>query len=704
MSVTPINKVRNIGVVAHIDAGKTTVTERILFFTGKNYKIGEVDDGEATMDWMVQEQERGITISSAATTTFWDDHRINIIDTPGHVDFTAEVERSLRVLDGTVALFCAVGGVQSQSETVWRQADKYQVPRIAFINKMDRNGADFAGVVKEIEKTLGANPVPVVIPIGAGPEFLGIIDLLEMKAVYYDNALSGCDKNAEAGAPPRTEEVPKELEKEAAAALAHLIEKVSEQDDPLMEKFVNGETPQASELVEALRKATIRGDTIPVLCGAAAKNKGIQRLLDAIVSYLPSPADLPPVIGTLKEENRELIRHPSENAPLAALTFKIMADRHLGKLTYVRVYSGVLQNGTFVYNSNLEKKQRIGRIFLMHANKQEAVDSLRPGEVGAVVGLSDTRTGDTICDEELPILLENIEFPAPVIGVAVTPQSRAERDRLANSLSRLADEDPTFTVRFEEETGEVIISGMGELHLEIIVDRLKREFDVAVDVGQPQVAYRETILSPLEHRHKHVKQTGGHGQYAEIIFRIEPGDPGSGFQFFNEVKGGNIPREYIPSVERGLIDAMAQGPLAGFPMVDIIYTVLDGSSHEVDSSDMAFRTCAAAGFKSACRKAGLQLLEPMMGVEIAAPDEYIGALTGSICSKRGKVLNMNRKGNTCILQGEVPLANMFGYSSELRTITSGRGIFSMHFEHYAAVPFALAEEIAQERVKDKDKS
>ncbi len=688
-----IDKLRNIGVVAHIDAGKTTVTERILFFTGKSHKIGDVDEGSATMDWMVQEQERGITITSAATTTFWKGHRINIIDTPGHVDFTAEVERSLRVLDGTVALFCAVGGVQIQSEAVWRQADKYQVPRIAFVNKMDRIGADFPGVVAEIEKILMANPVPLVIPIGSGPEFKGIVDLMEMKAVFYEEVAGG-------GTDQRIEEIPEAMRSAAAAARAHLIEKASEQDDALLEKYVQGKTPETSELIAALRKACIRGTAIPVLCGAAAKNKGIRRLLDAVVAYLPSPVDLPPVIGTLKEEEKEIIRHPSEQAPLAALAFKITADRHLGKLTYVRVYSGALNSGTFVHNSNLEIAQRIGRLFLMHANKQQAVEALKAGEVGAVVGLTETRTGDTLCDENHPIVLEDIEFPAPVIGVSITPKSRADRDRLSQALARLTDEDPTFTVRVDEETSEVIISGMGELHLEIIVDRLQREFNVDVEVGRPQVAYRETILSPVKHRYRHIKQTGGHGQYADIIFQIEPGGPGSGFQFFNEVKGGNIPQEYIAPIERGVIDAMAKGPYAGFPMVDVTYTVLDGSAHEVDSSDMAFRTCALHGFKEACRKAGLQLLEPLMSVEITAPDEYIGVLTGSICSKRGKVLNMTHKGNLCILEGEVPLANMFGYSSELRTITSGRGTFSMHFEHYAAVPFALAEEIVEKRAKE----
>ncbi|MDP8248933.1 MAG: elongation factor G [Candidatus Tritonobacter lacicola] len=684
-----INKVRNIGLMAHIDAGKTTVTERMLFFTGKSHKIGEVHDGEATMDWMVQEQERGITITCAATTTYWKGHRINIIDTPGHVDFTAEVERSLRVLDGTVTLFCAVSGVQPQSETVWRQAEKYQVPRIAFVNKMDRTGADFEGVVREIKEELGANAVPVVIPIGAEDSFRGIIDLVDMKAIYYDVAPEGVTL--------REEPIPEELLDSARQAKETMIERISEQDDHLMEMFIDGATPGRGEVARAMREATIAGRIIPVLCGAAFRNKGVRRLLDAIIDYLPSPADLPPVIGTHDEAENEIIRHPRDDAPLAALAFKIQTDKHMGKLTYVRVYSGVLKAGEFVHNSNREKRQRVGRLFEMHANKQMAVEELHSGDVGAVVGLADTYTGDTICGEEHPILLESIEFPSPVIGVAVTPASRADRDKLARALARLAEEDPTFTVKVNSETSEVIISGMGELHIEVIVDRLLREFNVSVTVGKPQVAYREAIISSVEHDHRHVKQTGGHGQYAHMRVLVEPGEPGSGLQFFNKVKGGRIPREYMPAIERGIIDAMAEGPYAGFPMVDVKVTVVDGSSHEVDSSEQAFRICGADGFRDACRKAGMRLLEPVMSVEVTAPEQHIGALTGSLCSKRGKIVQMATKGTTCILRARVPLGEMFGYSSELRSITSGRGEFTMHFERYEAMPYSLAEEIVTAR-------
>lgn len=689
-----INKIRNIGLTAHIDAGKTTVTERILFFTGKRHKLGEVHDGEAVMDWMIQEQERGITITSAATTTNWLDHRINIIDTPGHVDFTAEVERSLRVLDGTVALFCAVGGVQPQSETVWRQAEKYSVPRLAFVNKMDRAGADFYRVVEEIKDELGANAVPIVIPLIEGEDFIGLIDLVQMQAIYYDDA--------DLGTKPRHEPIPDNYREKADQAREIMIERVSEQDDKLMELFINGETPNKTDLMRAMRAATIKGELIPVLCGAAFKNKGIRKLLDAIVAYLPSPIDRPPVIDCRSDINREIIRHPDNKAPLAALAYKITADRHMGKLIYIRVYSGVLKAGEYVYNSSRGIKQRVGRIFLMHANKQTAIDELHAGEVGAVVGLSDTGTGDTICSNEHPIVLETIEFPAPVISVAVTPESHPDRDKLSRALTRLSEEDPTFTVKTNQESGEFIISGMGELHIEIIVDRLLREFQVNVTVGHPQVAYRETILGNIEYEYKHVKQTGGHGQYAHIKFRLEPGNPGSGFQFENEVRGGRVPREYIPAVERGFVDAMTKGPYAGFPMVDINAVLFDGSFHEVDSSENAFRTCSRVGFLEACKKAGLQLLEPVMNVEVTAPEEFTGAISGNLCSKRGRIIGMETRGKTSIITGEVPLAQMFGYSTEIRTITSGRGNFSMHFKHYEAVPFSLAEEIVAKQ-KEKNK-
>ena len=691
-----ISKVRNVGLMAHIDAGKTTVTERILFFAGRTHRLGEVHDGEATMDWMVQEQERGITITSAATTAYWKNHRINVIDTPGHVDFTAEVERSLRVLDGSVALFCAVGGVQPQSETVWRQAEKYRVPRIAFVNKMDRTGADFEGVVADIREELGANAVPVVLPIGSEDKFVGIIDLIDMKAVYFDDTPKGVNV--------REEDIPAELLEKAREAEAVMIERISEQDDRLMEKFLEGETPERDECVAAIRAATMAGEVIPVLCGAAFKNKGVRRLMDAIIDYLPSPLDLPPVIGAQKESNAEIVRRPSGDAPLAAIAFKIQADKHMGKLTYVRVYSGTLNSGEVVYNSTREKKQRVGRLFEMHADNRLALDSLYAGEVGAVVGLSETRTGDTICTEKHPIVLESIEFPAPVIGLAVTPESRTDRDNLSKALIRLAEEDPTFTVAANQETGDVVISGMGELHLEIIVDRLKREFNVNTQVGQPQVAYRETVVGTVEHSYKHVKQTGGHGQYAHVKIEVRPAEPGSGLHFEDRVRGGNIPKEYIPAIERGVVDAMAEGPYAGFPMVDVFVVLLDGSSHDVDSSEMAFRTCGRQAFRDACRKAGLELLEPLMSVEVTAPEDHTGAITGSLCSKRGQIINMESRGKTSIIRARVPLAEMFGYSSEIRNATSGRGEFTMHFEHYEAVPYALAEEIVEARRKAKEKS
>ncbi len=690
-----IERVRNVGVMAHIDAGKTTVTERILYFTGRRHKMGEVHDGEATMDWMVQEQERGITITSAATTAYWRNHRINIIDTPGHVDFTAEVERSLRVLDGTIALFCAVGGVQPQAETVWRQAEKYNVPRIAFVNKMDRTGADFERVVEEIRKELGANAVPVVIPIGAEAEFAGIIDLVDMQAVYYDDSAEG------QGVSMRIEPIPEDMKETARQAEMRMIERISEQDDGLMEKFIEGIAPGRDEVVAAIRKATIDGRFVPVLCGAAFKNKGVRRLLDAVVDYLPSPADLPPVIGASSETNQELIRNPNDEAPLAALAFKVQSDRHMGKLTYVRVYSGVLESSAQIYNSSRNKMQRVGRLFEMHANDREAVDALRPGYVGAVVGLADTRTGDTLSSREHPIILESIEFPTPVIGVAVAPASREDRDKLSIALHRLAEEDPTFVVRSDDETKEVVISGMGELHLEIIVDRLRREFGVEVTAGRPQVAYRETILATVDHEYKHVKQTGGRGQYAHMVFRIEPTKPGSGFQFEDKISGGKITREYLNAIKRGIVEVMAEGPYAGYPMVDLKVTILDGSMHEVDSSEQAFRACGRQGFREACLRAGLELLEPMMNVEVTAAEDYTGSITGSLCSKRGKIVSMDSRGGATVLRGRVPLAEMFGYASDLRSLTSGRGTFTMHFEHYESVPYALSEEIVERRRAEK---
>jgi elongation factor G len=684
-----IERIRNVGVMAHIDAGKTTVTERILFFTGKRHKIGEVHEGQAAMDWMAQEQERGITITSAATTAYWRDHRINIIDTPGHVDFTAEVERSLRVLDGTVALFCAVGGVQPQAETVWRQAEKYRVPRIAFVNKMDRAGADFHRVVEEIREELGANAVPVVIPLGTEAQFQGVIDLVHMRAVYYDEAPQG--------ATIRVEEIPAELLEAARRAEEVMIERISEQDDDLMQKFLDGKTPEATEVLAAVRKATIAGRFIPVLCGAAFKNKGVRLLLDGIVDYLPSPLDLPPIIGASTTSDEELIRRPTDDAPLAALAFKVQSDKHMGKLTYVRVYSGVLRSGQKVYNASRETTQRVGRLFEMHANDRQAIETLSTGQVGAVLGLSETQTGDTLCGEEHPILLESIEFPAPVISVAITPSSRDDRDKLGVALQRLAEEDPTFLVRSDAETGETVISGMGELHLEIIVDRLRREFGAAVNAARPQVAYRETILGTVEREYRHVKQTGGRGQYAHAVFQVEPVEPGTGFQFEDTITGGRISREFLAALERGVVDAMQEGPYAGFPMVDVRVTITDGSMHEVDSSEQAFRTCGRMGFREACLEAGLELLEPVMAVEVTVPEDKVGAITGSLCGKRGRILGMDTRAGATVLRGRVPLAEMFGYASEIRSLTSGRGTFTMHFERYEAVPFSLAEAIVQAR-------
>ncbi len=689
-----IGRVRNIGIMAHIDAGKTTVTERILFYTGKKHKLGEVHDGEATMDWMVQEKERGITITSAATSTYWKGHRINIIDTPGHVDFTAEVERSVRILDGAITLFCAVGGVQPQTETVWNQAGRYHVPRIAFVNKMDRPGADFAGVVNDIRKNLGANAVPFVLPLGAEDGFRGVVDLVKMKAfVHEDGSL---------GATIVEEEIPRELKDDARRARESLIEQACESDSGLMEKFVEGKEPSEPEIMAALRRAVIEERIVPVLCGAALRNKGIQELLDAVVELLPSPADLPPQIGTRDRQVEEiLIRHPKDDAPLAALAFKVQTDPHVGKLIYIRVYSGVLKAGDTVLNVNRDLKQRIGHLFEMHANHRKPVEELCAGDVGAAVGLSETFTGDTISSPEHPIELQPMEFPACVIGMSVAPANRADRDRLSESLTRLAEEDPTFSVRADPETGERVISGMGELHLEIILDRLRREFRVEVLAGPPQVAYRETIAGTAEHEQKHVKQTGGRGQYAHAIITVEPGLPGSGLEFESVVVGGRIPKQFIPAIKRGVVDAMAEGPYAGFPMVDVKVTVLDGSFHDVDSSDYAFRTCGSMAFRGACIKAGLNLLEPIMSVEASGPEDHAGAITASLCGKRGKIQQMGARGNRCVIRANVPLAEMHNYASEIRSLTRGRGEFTMQFEHYAAVPFSIAEGIAEDRRRKK---
>ena len=689
----PLERVRNIGIMAHIDAGKTTATERILFYTGRTHRLGEVHDGKATMDWMEQERERGITITAAATTCFWQDHRINIIDTPGHVDFTAEVERSLRVLDGAVALFCGVGGVQPQTETVWRQAEKYGVPCIAFVNKLDRPGADFLAVVQEMEETLGSNPAPMIIPIGKEDEFIGVVDLFEQKAVYYEDADKGLSY--------REGPIPEDMVEMVTYWRKHLIEKVGEIDETILERYCNGEEIPIDDLRAAVRKATLARAIVPVFGGAAFKNKGIQRLLDGITYYLPSPVDLPPTIGTCLE-GKPIERIPRDDGRLAALAFKVVTDKHMGKLVYVRVYSGTMKAGTYVLNSTVGKRQRVGRLVQMHANHQQMCDEIHCGDIGAVVGLGDTRTGDTICSEEDPIVLEAIEFPSPVISVSIAPESRADSERLGKAMSAMAEEDPTFTVTHSAETQETVINGMGELHLEIIVDRIKREFGVKATVGTPQVAYRETITHEVEVNYKHVKQSGGRGQYAHVVFKLEPLGPGEGFEFVDKIYGGSIPTNFIPSIERGVVDAMAKGPYANCPVVDIRVTLLDGSFHDVDSNDFAFRTCAAMAFKQAVLKDSPQLLEPVMSVNVVTPPDFSGAVTGDLCSRRGRIMGMEMRGTAQEIQAMVPLAEMFGYATIVRTLTQGRAGFTMHFERYEAVPYSLAEEIVKTRKAPKE--
>lgn len=681
----PLQKIRNIGIMAHIDAGKTTCSERILFYCGRTHKIGEVHDGAATMDWMDQEQERGITITSAATTAEWKGHQISLIDTPGHVDFTAEVERSLRVLDGAVALFCAVGGVQPQSEQVWRQSEKYNVPKIAFINKMDRIGADFYSVLDRIHRVLGANAVPIVIPIGKEDSLHGVVDLVRMKAIIFIDT--------DNGAIIKEEEIPDDMIALAEKWRANLVEKSAEQCDDLLEKFLEGVELTEKEIKGAIRRATIARKIVPVYCGSAFKNKGVQPLLDGVVDYLPSPEDIPPVVSHDGQSSR---RH-SEAEPFSALAFKIMSDKHMGKFTYIRVYSGTLNSGDVVINSSRDKTQRAGRLVRMHANRQENIDQAYAGEIVAVVGLSETRTGDTICAKDFPIVLESIEFPAPVISISIKPESRNDSDKMGEGLRKLAEEDPTFFVHFDDETEETIISGMGELHLEVLVERLKREFSVVCQVGRPEVAYRETATMVVDGDYKHSKQTGGRGQYGHCYLRLEPRDPGLGFAFVNEVKGGNIPSEYIPSVEKGVIRAMVKGPYAGYPVVDMKVVVFDGSSHDVDSSDFAFIEAARVCFRTLFLRAQPELLEPVMSVEVVTPEDYVGGVTGSICSRRGRIESMDDQHGYRVVRGMVPLSEMFGYSNDLRTMTSGRGSFSMHFERYEAVPFSLAEEIIKKR-------
>lgn len=681
----PLEKTRNIGIMAHIDAGKTTTTERILYYTGVTYKIGEVHEGTAVMDWMVQEQERGITITSAATTCFWKDHRINIIDTPGHVDFTIEVERSLRVLDGAVAVFDAVAGVEPQSETVWRQANKYGVPRIAFMNKMDRVGADFFMSVKTMVDRLGANPVPIQIPIGAEDKFRGPIDLVRGKAIYFDDETLGA-KYVE-------DEIPQELLPVAREYREKMLEALADVDENIMEKFLGGEEITVEEIKRAIRKGTIEMRITPVLCGSAFKNKGVQMLLDAIVDYLPSPLDIPPVKGVNPIDGSEIERKANPDEPFAALAFKIMTDPYVGQLTFIRVYSGVLSAGSYVYNSTKDSKERIGRLLRMHANKREEIKEVAAGDIAAAVGLKNTLTGDTLCDEKAPIVLEAIEFPEPVISVAIEPKTKADQEKLSQSLAKLAQEDPSFRVSFDEETGQTIISGMGELHLEIIVDRLLREFKVSANVGKPQVAYKETIRTAAKAEGKFVRQSGGRGQYGHVVIEIGPAETGKGFEFVNKIVGGTIPKEYIPAVEKGIKEALDSGVLAGYPVVDVRATLYDGSYHEVDSSEMAFKIAASMAFKEAAKKARPVLLEPIMSVEVVTPEEYMGDVMGDLNSRRGRIQSMEKRGNSQVIRAEVPLSEMFGYATDLRSKTQGRATYTMQFSRYEEVPKNISDAI-----------
>ena len=680
-----LEKTRNIGIMAHIDAGKTTTTERILYYTGVSHRIGEVHEGTATMDWMEQEQERGITITSAATTCNWSDHRINIIDTPGHVDFTIEVERSLRVLDGAVAVFCSVGGVEPQSETVWRQADKYRVPRIAFINKMDRIGADFFRGVSMIKDRLKANPVPIQLPIGSEDKFKGIIDLVEMKAIVWDEE--------SLGAKFHVEEIPAEMSELAQEYREKMIEEIASHDDELMEKYLGGEELGIDEIRAAIRKSTIDIQICPVICGSAFKNKGVQPLLDSVVDYLPSPVDIPAIKGIDSDTDAEIERIASDGEPFAALAFKIMTDPFVGQLCFFRVYSGVLNSGSYVYNSTKGKKERIGRLLKMHANKREEIKEVYAGDIAAAVGLKYTTTGDTLCPEDAPVILESIEFPDPVISIAIEPKTKADQDKLGASLAKLASEDPSFRVRTDEETGQTIISGMGELHLEIIVDRLMREFKVEANVGKPQVAYRETISKKVKVEGKFVRQSGGRGQYGHVWLEVEPQEPGAGYEFVDAIKGGVVPREYIPAVDKGIQEAMDTGVLAGYPVVDVKVTLIDGSYHEVDSSEMAFKIAGSMGFKEGCAKATPVLLEPIMSVEVVVPEEYMGEVIGDLNSRRGRIMGMENRAGAQVVSSMVPLAQMFGYATDLRSATQGRATYTMTFHHYEQVPKSVAEEI-----------
>ncbi|OGW43049.1 MAG: translation elongation factor G [Nitrospirae bacterium RBG_16_43_11] len=681
----PLDKTRNIGIMAHIDAGKTTSTERILYYTGASYKIGEVDEGTATMDWMEQEKERGITITSAATTCFWKDMRINIIDTPGHVDFTIEVERSLRVLDGAVAIFDAGQGVEPQSETVWRQADKYKVPRIAFINKMDKVGADFLESVKSMVDRLGANPIAVQLPIGAENTFRGPIDLISMKAVYFDDETLG--------AKYVIDEIPDELRSLAQEYRDKMIEKLADCDEDVMEKYIAGEEVTIDEIKKALRHGTIEMKLTPVLCGSSFKNKGVQLLLDAIMDYLPSPLDLPPVKGIDPDKDTEIERRADDNEPFSALAFKIMTDPYVGQLTYFRVYSGVLNSGSYVFNSTKDTTERIGRLLKMHANKREEIKSVYCGEIAAAVGLKNTTTGDTLCDKDKPIILEKMEFPEPVIGIAIEPKTKTDQERMGVALQKLAQEDPSFRVKSDEETGQTIISGMGELHLEIIVDRMLREFKVEANVGKPQVAYRETIKGKVESEGRYIRQTGGRGQYGHVWITVEAQTPGEGFVFENKIVGGSVPREYIPAVEKGIREALDSGVLAGYPVVDVKVSLFDGSYHDVDSSEMAFKIAGSMAFKDGAKRANPVLLEPIMALEVTVPEEYMGDVIGDINSRRGRIQAVRPRSAAQIITAEAPLSEMFGYATDLRSLTQGRATFTMQFARYEEIPRNISEQI-----------
>ncbi len=693
---TPIERYRNIGIMAHIDAGKTTTTERILYYTGVSHKLGEVHDGAATMDWMEQEQERGITITSAATTCFWSgmakqfpQHRINIIDTPGHVDFTIEVERSLRVLDGAVGVFCAVGGVEPQSETVWRQANKYEVPRLAFVNKMDRSGANFLRVVEQIRQRLGSNAVPIQLPIGAEDKFAGVVDLIRMRAIYWDDATLGMNFEER--------EIPEDMHEACSEWRGRMVEAAAESLDTLTEKYLENGDLEAEDIIAGLRAATLANELVPVLCGSAFKNKGVQAMLDAVIELMPAPTEVKPIHGLLEDGETEATRPSADNEPFAALAFKIATDPFVGTLTFFRVYSGVINSGDSVYNPVKQKKERVGRILQMHANSREEIKEVRAGDIAAAVGLKDVTTGDTLCDAKHVITLERMEFPDPVIAVAVEPRTKADQEKMGVALTKLAAEDPSFKVSTDEESGQTIIAGMGELHLDIIVDRMRREFNVEANVGKPQVAYRETIRKTVEKAEgKFIKQSGGRGQYGHVVLKIEPGEPGSGFEFVNAIVGGTIPKEYIPAVEKGIAEQMTNGVIAGYPMLDVKVTLYDGSFHDVDSSEVAFKIAASMGFRDGAREANPVLLEPIMDVEIVTPDEYMGTVNGDVSRRRGILQGTEESPAGTIIRAEVPLSEMFGYATDLRSATQGRATYTMEFSRYMAAPNNVAETVSKQ--------